>query len=73
VLGRLYYDTLTHSARSLSWLVEFAGSDRVLLGSDFPFPTGDSAAVRAVAGAVALTPAERAAILGGNACRLFGC
>lgn len=71
VLRRLYYDSLTHSAESLAWLVAFAGSDRVLLGSDFPFPTGDSEAVSAVMSAPSLTSADRAAILGGNASRLF--
>ncbi|QYN39832.1 amidohydrolase family protein [Pseudonocardia sp. DSM 110487] len=72
VLRRLYYDSLTHSPEALSWLVGFAGSDRVLLGSDFPFATGDPAAVRAVERAP-LTAAARAAVLGANACRLLGC
>ncbi|WP_028923403.1 amidohydrolase family protein [Pseudonocardia acaciae] len=73
VLRTLYYDSLTHSSRSLSWLVEFAGADRVLLGSDYPFPTGDAAAVRAVTAAGGLTPADRTAVLGANAYRLLGC
>jgi aminocarboxymuconate-semialdehyde decarboxylase len=72
VLRRLHYDSLTHSPETLSWLVDFAGSDRVLLGSDYPFPTGDAEAVRAVKSAP-LTPADRAAVLGATACRLFGC
>jgi aminocarboxymuconate-semialdehyde decarboxylase len=72
VLRRIYYDSLTHSPEALSWLVGFAGSDRVLLGSDFPFATGDPAAVRAVERAQ-LTAAARAAVLGVNACRLLGC
>jgi aminocarboxymuconate-semialdehyde decarboxylase len=68
-LRRLYFDSLTHSPEVLSWLVGFAGSDRVLLGSDYPFPTGDAAAVRTVELAP-LAPAVRAAVLGGNAARL---
>jgi aminocarboxymuconate-semialdehyde decarboxylase len=72
VLRRIYYDSLTHSPEALAWLVGFAGSDRVLLGSDFPFPTGDAAAVQAVERAP-LTPADRAAVLGANACPLLGC
>jgi aminocarboxymuconate-semialdehyde decarboxylase len=71
-LRSLYFDSLTHSSEALSWLVGFAGSDRVLLGSDFPFATGDPAAVRAVERAP-LTAAARAAVLGANACRLLGC
>jgi aminocarboxymuconate-semialdehyde decarboxylase len=72
VLRRLYYDSLTHSPETLSWLVGFAGSDRVLLGSDYPFPTGDAGAVRSVERAP-LTVPDRAAVLGGTACRLFRC
>ncbi|RBQ17498.1 hypothetical protein DP939_24295 [Spongiactinospora rosea] len=71
-LRRLYYDSLTHSPGSLSFLAGFAGPGRVLLGSDFPFPTGDPAAVQAVVAAPGLAPAARAAILGGTACGLLG-
>lgn len=71
-LRRLHFDSLTHSPDALSLLVGFAGSDRVLLGSDYPFPTGDAEAVRTVERA-RLTPADRAAVLGGTACRLLGC
>ncbi len=73
VLRGLYYDSLTHSPEALGWLVEFAGSGQVLLGSDYPFPTGDRSAVRTVLAARSLTAADRAAVLGGNACRLIGC
>ncbi|WP_243710823.1 amidohydrolase family protein [Actinomadura sp. KC216] len=71
-LRRLYYDSLTHSAASLSWLVGFAGSGHVLLGSDFPFPTGDPEAVAKVAAAPGLTGAQRADVLGGTAAGLLG-
>ena len=39
-LGRLYFDTITHSARALELLLDTAGADRVMLGSDFPFDMG---------------------------------
>ncbi|RFS82500.1 amidohydrolase [Actinomadura spongiicola] len=71
-LRRLYYDSLTHSATSLAWLVEFAGSDHVLLGSDYPFPTGDPEAVAAVATAPGLSQAQRGDVLGGTAAGLLG-
>lgn len=72
VLRRLYYDSLTHSPETLAWLVEFAG-DHVMLGSDFPFPTGNSEAVRAVREASGLDDTATLAVLGGTACRLLGC
>jgi aminocarboxymuconate-semialdehyde decarboxylase len=73
LLRRLYYDSLTHSPEALAWLVEFAGSDRVMVGSDFPFPTGDREAANAVRTAEGLDDAARSAVLGGTASRLFGC
>lgn len=71
LLRRLYYDSLTHSPEALSWLVEFAGSDHVMLGSDCPFPTGDPEAVAAVRGSQRATPDDITAVLGGTACRLM--
>jgi aminocarboxymuconate-semialdehyde decarboxylase len=73
VLRRLYYDSLTHSPEALGWLVEFAGHDHVMLGSDYPFPTGDSGAVGAVRDAGDLDESATSAVLGGTACRLLGC
>jgi aminocarboxymuconate-semialdehyde decarboxylase len=68
-LRRLHYDTVTHDPDVLRALVDFAGPDRVVLGSDHPFDMGDpdpAATVRAAG----LDPAAEAAILGGNAERL---
>jgi aminocarboxymuconate-semialdehyde decarboxylase len=70
-LRRLYFDTVTHDPAVLRALVEFAGADHVLAGSDHPFDMGDpdpAATVRAAG----LDPAAEAAILGGNAERLVG-
>lgn len=40
-LRRLWFDTLSHSERALRLLVELAGPDRIIFGSDAPFPMGD--------------------------------
>ena len=69
-LRRLYFDTVVHSAEVLRALVEFAGPDHVLLGSDYPFDMGADRPADAVR-ALALDPAAEAKILGGNAARLF--
>jgi aminocarboxymuconate-semialdehyde decarboxylase len=37
---RFYVDSLTHSAPFLRTIIETVGEDRVLLGSDWPFPMG---------------------------------
>jgi aminocarboxymuconate-semialdehyde decarboxylase len=68
-LRRLYFDTITHDPAVLRELVEFAGADHVLAGSDHPFDMADpdpAATVRAAG----LDGAAAAAVLGGNAERL---
>jgi aminocarboxymuconate-semialdehyde decarboxylase len=70
-LSKLYFDSLTHSQRSLRWLVEFAGAERVVLGGDYPFPTGSADPAAAVRGCPGLSAAEREAVLYATARRLL--
>jgi aminocarboxymuconate-semialdehyde decarboxylase len=70
-LRRFYYDTITHDPTLLRQLVEFAGADHVLLGSDYPFDMGTDDAVGEVRAAGLGAEAE-ALVLGGSAARLFG-
>lgn len=65
-LSKLWFDTVVHDERALRWLVEVAGADRVLLGSDFPFDMGLDDPAAFVRGA-GLDEAAVEAILGGNA------
>jgi aminocarboxymuconate-semialdehyde decarboxylase len=65
-LRSFIYDTITHDADALRFLVDRVGPDRVVLGSDYPFPMGDPDPVASVAQAGFLTDVEDA-ILGGNA------
>jgi aminocarboxymuconate-semialdehyde decarboxylase len=69
--ARLHFDSVVFDPAVLEFLVARAGPDRVLLGSDYPFPIGDLAPRDVVEGA-ALHDGERAKIMGGNAARLFG-
>jgi aminocarboxymuconate-semialdehyde decarboxylase len=68
-LRRLYFDTVTHDPALLRALVEFAGPEHVLAGSDHPFDMADPDPVATVR-AAGLDAAAEAAILGGNAERL---
>ncbi len=70
-LRRLHYDTVTHDADLLRALVGYAGAGHVLLGSDHPFDMGTSRPVDEVR-ALGLPAEDEAAVLGGNAERLFG-
>jgi aminocarboxymuconate-semialdehyde decarboxylase len=67
-LRRFYYDTVVHSPEALRFLVERVGGDRVVLGSDYPFPMGDPEPVNTVLKA-ALDDATTAGLLGRNALR----
>jgi aminocarboxymuconate-semialdehyde decarboxylase len=41
-LGRFYVDSLVHDAGALRFLVGLIGAERIALGSDYPFPLGES-------------------------------
>lgn len=68
---QLYFDSVIFDAPSLRFLVDKVGADRVLLGSDYPFPIGDLAP-RSVIEEARFSAVERALIDGGNARRLIG-
>jgi aminocarboxymuconate-semialdehyde decarboxylase len=69
-LAALYYDTLVHDVRALRLLAEVVGADRIMLGSDAPFPIGDLAPGKVVA-AAGFSDAQVRSINGGLAERLF--
>jgi aminocarboxymuconate-semialdehyde decarboxylase len=70
-LRRLRYDTITHDRGLLGALVDYAGADHVLLGSDRPFDMGSADPVGEVR-ALGLDAAAERAVLGGNAAALLG-
>jgi aminocarboxymuconate-semialdehyde decarboxylase len=56
---RLFFDALTHDPRSVRHLIDMAGADRVVIGSDNPFDMGPADPVGAIAAIPRLTGAER--------------
>ena len=70
-LKRLYYDTVTHSHDVLRFLVDFAGADHVVLGSDYPFEMGQPDPVAFVRSLPGLSDSEQDLILSGNVSRLL--
>lgn len=70
-LARLYHDTVTHDEALLRRLIDDAGPEHVLLGSDRPFDMGSDDPVGEVR-RLGLPAAAEAAVLGGNAARLLG-
>lgn len=69
---RIWVDTITHSERTLRYIVDTVGADNVVLGSDYPADMGEPYPVDFVESCDSLSPAEKKAILGANAARLFG-
>ena len=69
---RIWVDSLTLGASNLRFILDELGSDRVVIGSDYPFDMGSDDPVGALEHAE-LPPAVRAAIAdGANAARFLG-
>ena len=71
LVRRFSYDSLVHDALTLRQLVDSAGADRVLLGTDFPADMGQPDAATVIANDELLTAAEKHAVLDQNARRLL--
>jgi aminocarboxymuconate-semialdehyde decarboxylase len=71
-LDRFYVDSAVFDARALKLLIEVMGEDRVMLGSDYPFPLGEQRVGKLVRDMAGLTPAARKKLLADNAKRFLG-
>ena len=71
-VDRFYVDSAVFDPRSLRLLTEVMVADRVMLGSDYPFPIGEPRIGQLVGEAAFLTTEQRQDILANNACRFFG-
>ncbi len=63
----LWFDSLCYGEEQLRLLISLAGADRVLLGSDNPFPIAHPHPVESIRAIGWLNKTEQDAILGGNA------
>ena len=68
--GRLYFDTITHDAQALRYLVERVGVGQVVLGTDLPFDMALADPVATLTGALDEAQVEAVAVT--NPRRLFG-
>jgi aminocarboxymuconate-semialdehyde decarboxylase len=69
--GRIWTDSIVHDPDALAFLVKRMGVERVVLGTDYPFPMGDQDPVGLIRSTPGLTDRDIESILGGNAERLF--
>jgi aminocarboxymuconate-semialdehyde decarboxylase len=68
--GRLIFDTITHDVQALRFLVERAGAENVVVGTDLPY---DMAPPRPMDELLAAVGAETAAVVAErNPARLYG-
>jgi aminocarboxymuconate-semialdehyde decarboxylase len=70
-LAAMYYDTIVQDTRALRFLADVVGADRIMMGSDMPFPIGDLAPLKIVQD-TSFTDVERTSINGGLVQKLFG-
>jgi aminocarboxymuconate-semialdehyde decarboxylase len=70
-LKQLYFDALVFTPEALRHLVAQVGASQVMLGSDHPY-IWEQHPVEHVFATTSLTDPQKAAILGGNAAKLFG-
>jgi aminocarboxymuconate-semialdehyde decarboxylase len=69
-VSRFAYDSILHHGAPLRFLAELAGSDRIMLGTDYSFPPADLSPLSTLAQA-GLAKSDIEAIASGNAVRLF--
>ena len=68
--SQFYFDIIAHSRTMLSHLVKAYGSDRFVVGTDYPLPAGVTHPVEEVK-ALGLSSSDENKILGTNACQLL--
>ena len=69
-LNQLYFDALVFTPEALRHLVAQVGASQIVLGTDHPIPWEEHPVEHVFA--TTLSDKDKAAILGGNAARLFG-
>jgi aminocarboxymuconate-semialdehyde decarboxylase len=67
-----YYDTVNFDPQALKLAIAFAGADHILAGSDYPHQIGSIPSMLESLRGLDISEADKAAILGGNAARIYG-
>jgi aminocarboxymuconate-semialdehyde decarboxylase len=71
-LGRFYVDSLVHDADALRTLIRLVGPERIALGTDYPFPLGETELGRLIESMAELSPETRERMLAGTALEFLG-
>ena len=70
--ARFYVDSLVHDPDALRLLIKLFGSERVALGSDYPFPLGEAHPGKLIAAMKNLSQKEKTQLLSRTACEFLG-
>lgn len=71
-LDRIYVDSLVHDVHALDYMLELLGAGRIALGSDYPFPLGETTPGALIESHPELSPQERKQLLAGTALEFLG-
>ena len=71
-LKKFYYDTVNFDSHAIELAINFAGSDHILAGSDYPHQIGSIEKMLKSIRDLRVTEEVKARILGGNAAHLLG-
>ncbi len=71
-LRRIYFDTVVFTTHQLEALVAAFGTERIIMGTDYPYDMAEYDPLGHVMACDGLDAAQKAAIAGGNAKRLLG-
>ena len=69
---QFYFDALTHHPQAIRHLIDMAGSERVVLGTDSPFDMGEEQPIERLEAVPRLTDKEREDVCHRSALALFG-
>ncbi len=71
-LKNFYYDTVNFDVNALQFAIDFAGSEHIVAGSDYPHQIGSIEKMLASIEKLDISQEEKTNILGGNAEKLLG-
>jgi aminocarboxymuconate-semialdehyde decarboxylase len=71
-LGRFYLDSLVHDADALRTLMRLVGPERIALGTDYPFPLGETEPGRLIESMTDLSPEVCERMMSGTALKFLG-
>jgi len=70
-ISHVYFDSLVHDPRAMTYLIETVGYDRIALGTDYPFPLGEHRPGRLIE-SMDILPGWKERMLSGTALEWLG-